>query len=557
MRVFDALKTDWLGRGENYVKRAELTFDLLTLEPYSTFMYKIPAGAVSFVQPLTTKFVSTIKPVTIKYSDKGSSTDGKQIIISTEPEATLEPQKALDVMIGLGCREVAHIMYTTFEVEKNEVLRAIINIVEDERIEDRMVTDLPGVFPFLQRAKAFFFDRIPDAPKNELQEIFLAFLRLVRYPATLPEELADKYNDVLEQILEILTPYPSTFEEVKIASKKIYELFLQFMDEQEEQQQRNEQGESEDVEEGEGQSSGEESTEEKMLRMLKSLAQALEPEVEGEKPEDTRILPTEGTCDVFSVRWQKPGGMIKGKPDLSSVAAIRREFLPIDYTKKHVLHNKNSGSLDDTELVRGFAGSKNIYEVTSYGKADILNLVLLVDQSGSMDGSRIEMARNVAIIVREATRGFSFIRFFAYGHSTEDSGRPTPTDLDIFCEKGVDKLDSIQAKNACNRDGSAIMEVTARVQALSPYKTVILMISDGQPNALVPHGFTDESFIRHAVKFAEKRKTKIAHISMVGLSWKNVYAYEMDASSNFTMKMVLMLRQVLKDNFAQNVLTKL
>ena len=108
------------------------------------------------------------------------------------------------------------------------------------------------------------------------------------------------------------------------------------------------------------------------------------------------------------------------------------------------LRHRTEGELDETKLIEGIAGERNIYRLRREEEPEIgapqtkpKRLRLLVDLSGSMyrfnghDG-RLERELEVTLMVMEAFEGFEAkFKYDIYGHSGEDMAVPLVTVNDV------------------------------------------------------------------------------------------------------------------------------
>lgn len=115
---------------------------------------------------------------------------------------------------------------------------------------------------------------------------------------------------------------------------------------------------------------------------------------------------------------------------------------------------------------------------------------ILVDESGSMGGTRIKSALNAALTLYLFCEECD-IRCAVTGHTAETRGRGS-VDLNVYADFDTPDRDdkyrllNIQARN-CNRDGAALMFAGNHLlKAEEPIK-ILFVISDGTPNAYGYH----------------------------------------------------------------------
>ena len=284
--------SDWFGRNSDFTRQGkDRLFWESDNEAYSSFLYpgtqeKIEqmvsddAKMTSELQKLVKRFALT---ASIKSSHKssGSYTNGKQIVISSNIE-DITPKKKLDVMIGLALHEISHCLYTEFSAlkNKNDIQKALINIIEDELIETQLGMTYPGYANFFKAVKYHMFDTLGHEnllkkANNELEQIMTLFLYIVRYPKYVCEvdkKIMKTYEELFTKIKNILDSHGCLSENIvgKVtgnsvgAASDIYELLKKYIDENQDNQS-GENGEGDESSEGESSegegSEGDESSE--------------------------------------------------------------------------------------------------------------------------------------------------------------------------------------------------------------------------------------------------------------------------------------------------------
>lgn len=276
--------SDWFGRNSDFTRQGkDRLFWESDNEAYSSFLYpgtqeKIEqmvsddAKMTSELQKLVKRFALA---ASIKASCKssGSYTNGKQIVISSNIE-DITPKKKLDVMIGLALHEISHCLYTEFSAlkNKNDIQKALINIIEDELIETQLGMTYPGYANFFKAVKYHMFDKLGHEnllkkANNELEQIMTLFLYIVRYPKYVCEvdkKIMKTYEELFTKIKNILDSHGCLSENIvgKVtgnsvgAASDIYELLKKYIDEnQDNQSGENGEGESSEGEGSEGEGS--------------------------------------------------------------------------------------------------------------------------------------------------------------------------------------------------------------------------------------------------------------------------------------------------------------
>ena len=138
---------------------------------------------------------------------------------------------------------------------------------------------------------------------------------------------------------------------------------------------------------------------------------------------------------------------------------------------------------------------------------------ILVDISGSMEGERIDCAKKAALLLYRFCSSLS-IPILVYGHSThterKDNGYIENVDICSFAE-----FDSIDGKDAYriagmktlerNRDGAALRYVGERLLKREEDTKVLVLLSDGLPNAVGYSGEPAKRDLQETKRNLEKR----------------------------------------------------
>ena len=167
-----------------------------------------------------------------------------------------------------------------------------------------------------------------------------------------------------------------------------------------------------------------------------------------------------------------------------SLARVRR-YIPAtakalksnstDY--RHEMTGMRSGRLDTRKLAEARQGVQTVYIRKREVKADKVNAVLLLDESGSMSGQREQMTRDAAILINEACKTIDNVNLFIYGYTCESRN------ILFSYREGDDRYDryalgSISSYNG-TPTGTAIRETVGRVSRRNREKTLLFVLSDG------------------------------------------------------------------------------
>lgn len=147
--------------------------------------------------------------------------------------------------------------------------------------------------------------------------------------------------------------------------------------------------------------------------------------------------------------------------------------------------------------------SKNIYKP---GKPT-LSVAILIDESGSMSGQKIRMARIAAIQLFEFCTELN-VPLAVFGHTADEGGyKVIINSYSYFNDNSPDakyKLLNIRSRSN-NRDGAALRYVAEHLLKQPTEKKLLFVVSDGQPAASGYNGSEAFKDVAQAVHHYEKK----------------------------------------------------
>ena len=468
--------SDWFGRNSDFTRQGkDRLFWELDNEAYSSFLYpgtqeKInlmvsdDAKMTSELQKLVKRFALT---ASIKASCKssGSYTNGKQIVISSNIE-DITPKKKLDVMIGLALHEISHCLYTEFSAlkNKNDIQKALINIIEDELIETQLGMTYPGYANFFKAVKYHMFDKLGHEnllkkANSELEQIMTLFLYIVRYPKYVCEvdkKIMKTYEELFTKIKNILDSHGCLSENIvgKVtgnsvgAASDIYELLKKYIDEnQDNQSGENGEGEgSEGDESSEGESSEKSSKSksfaeqehefssseinEAIKKIQESCDAGTNPPIDNNiRTEVEAMLRTEQSTKKGARLWRNNGRASSlNKKQIEAEASkfskiIRNISVNNVATKAVTVVNRflRNGNLDSRLLASAIQGVPTVYQqrICKNVKKNEpkFAIVLTLDESGSINELQRRIFVTYCTAFMKAFEKDANIEVYVYGHA--------------------------------------------------------------------------------------------------------------------------------------------
>lgn len=498
------------------------------------------------------------RKVRLRISRTGdSATDLKTVTVCTEyfDDKTLTVGAKLDIFMGLTIHEGCHVLYTTptkpedFGVNKR-IIHTLWNIIEDERIEEKLGETKPGFARFLEKSRYYYFDQYyldagmidEVAEKNDAEQLLNLILRIIRYPVYLKEEDFERFGFYLKKIKEILLPFPDSTKAALDAAKRIYEVIRDFYRDKETADSKEASyGEGDADAKGRGSSCGDEELDRKIASDASEMLEGLS-KLTGSETADSKEAKTLGDDDMATTVKDK-GGLLgeicEGLVELGSGTDTYFTPAPSDasrYEKSHqrvrryvpaiskiirghcreykLIHRSmRSGVLDTNKLAEAIQGVSTVYIREGEVKSDRVAVCVLIDESGSMSGERIEAARDTAVLLNEAVGSIPQVELFIYGH-TGDIRTSRSTELHVYREKGYSPKYALGSVRACceNRDGIAIYEVAQRVRKQTQLPVLFFILSDGAPCAGSYHGESAMNHVREMVNKVEAMQFNVVQV---------------------------------------------
>jgi len=240
-----------------------------------------------------------------------------------------------------------------------------------------------------------------------------------------------------------------------------------------------------------------------MLEILDRLAEEnLEKEVEKEIMDDLNQLVTDIDFGEIHAECKFKINRMQEVPEsyIDSYQAVHSEIAKLSdrFAKKmkEVLQEKDSkekGLLIGNRLDQGnlFALDGRFFtNKNNPGDRFHMAVSILQDESGSMEGDRITYGKIACLMVYEVCRELG-IPIAVYGHSTSYHGfgwEDETVEIYSYAEfDSVDRLDQYRlmdmSDRGANRDGAAIRFVAERLLRRQEENKLLIIISDGKPNA--------------------------------------------------------------------------
>lgn len=509
--------------------------------------------------------------IVIRLSKKENCTvAGTQIFVATDvfDDKILSIDAKLDVFCGFAIHEGCHVKYTDYYApDHNKLIHTLWNIIEDERIEQLVCQDFPGYAKYLEQTKYFMFDKLRIDRYTELEaladlpsRLVGTICRIIRYPKYLKEDDFHIFGKYLREIRKLLFTLPDTSEEAFVCATKIYEIIKELFKESEDEEGEGESGESSGEESEKSEKSDSEDPKEKSTGSEPTPDSGSDKkDGKGKSDKDIEKLLTAAVAGILREFEEKvltppSSELIAGCVEHSKILEDKclglvdecstdkrvtyhkvstnqtsyneslsrvKKYVPAvskilcgHYRDYPIVHKSlRSGILDTTKLAEAFQGVPNVYQRTGNVLTEHITVGILVDESGSMCGKKIESAKDAAILLTEALKTIKNVSFYVYGHSA-DTKYCGSTELYVYREKGSENkylLGSIQARKE-NRDGIAIEKTALRIREFTKDHVLLFVLSDGAPAASSYHGASAIMHTKECVTKVEKMGFTVVQI---------------------------------------------
>ena len=422
----------------------------------------------------------------------------------------------------------------------------VFNILEDERVESKLSENKPGLTVFLEKMKDYYLnsaekgysgdiitkeeDSLSDEERaiKKYEKTIEVLFRIIRYPKGLTQEDLEVNQNFFNRVQDYIIPLPETTEKTLEATDKICDLMIQTL-----------------LEDGLG------LPEKELKRRVDSLANPdkrpsslsgkrlknflsglmgsellcgvdmdrisdalscgetsgkVSAAVSQNKGVLGRIL--EGTYEygesneTIFVKHERDWGneyersnYLKEKKEIQAfIPSIKKILMSNNKNYSGVLHGCKTGTLDTTKLAEAYQGVEHVYFKNYQVKTKQTSVCIVIDESGSMGGSREVSARKAAILMNEAFKDLPGVNLYIYGQSADQLKiySDKSTDIYVYKEPGMKRRDFLLANSHArweNRDGVALREIAKRIRKRDQNEVLMFILSDGEPSAVGYRGF--------------------------------------------------------------------
>lgn len=451
-------------------------------------------------------------------------------------DSTEDNETKINAFCGFGLHEAAHLRYTYLRVylnflsfisgkytfEEGEIIKIFINLLEDNRVEDLLLTERPGFQDFIDCAKSYnsktLEEKLNIMRERKLILFFKTLIGILRFPGLIEEEVLEEYSEVYKEVQEKITPYPENLKDICSVSESIFKIIkekkLSDIDPAELKKILFLINGTESITSimyGVDLDSGRKIDKSKVSRLLSSKDSLTMKILEG----------TVERGDSDKVFFEKPKGdrndyLRDARAVQKYVPRLKKILTGTDKNYDFNIQGCRSGILDTTKLAEAYQGVPQVYLRQGHVRTNKSTICVLIDESGSMGGKKEILARQAAILLNETFGKSLGVNLYIYGH-TADIGSIGYINLSVYRE-GSHYNPKFSLSKSCaksqNRDGDAILEVAKRVRKFTKENCIMFVISDGSPCANGYGGIPAIKDTAAKVKEAEKLGFGIIQISI-------------------------------------------
>lgn len=565
---------DWFGRSADeaftfFDNNSKMLNWEVGYKSYSDYLLGTSNSNTEAARLIGSMFSVLRVPKSINYSNK-LSRDSIMLptdLLNNEKHPEIDESHRNDAFLGASLRNGAlasfenasnyeQIINTKMQLLKAEeygktdaetISDLLTTVLTDERMDRKISVKYPGYSRFIQKYKDYKFNHCytPQEFEHDYEEFFDLILRMIQFPATVEDELLEKYDKHIKEVREIMNQHggiPESHSNVLGLSEELSTYISKMIEEMPPSESESD-SESDD---GEGNEGGDDSSESKstkdssavneglskLAQISKSYAEQIlsEEDNDSESSDDPILDEIKQNLEEMgygennlktSVRFHKVEEnktrykILQNRIDLVKANVISTLLKRKNRDYKFSIKGMRSGRLDTNKLVEAKQKVPTIYERMGEVKTDKLNIVILIDESGSMSwNDKIVRAAEAAIFLNEAFSKQPDVELFIYGHTADLSDKST--DIFVYREPGIKKAYGLSTCTARsnNRDGVAIYETAKRVRKFTNNPVVMLVISDGEPAA---YGYNDTFAIEHTRKMVLKAEAMNMQVIQIAI----------------------------------------
>ena len=164
-------------------------------------------------------------------------------------------------------------------------------------------------------------------------------------------------------------------------------------------------------------------------------------------------------------------------------------------TRNRIVRNQRSGRIKN--VVGAHIGRQDVFARKPRMTQEKLNLVILIDQSGSMGDEKIEIARDFAMLFYQTFRNSPNVDLWLYGLRSYSGEHRTEEFYSPKLKGEFRKRFRGMVDGGANDDGHQIVKLVDHVRSHTQEPCILVCISDGEPH--------DYDYLKYSVRYAKSQ----------------------------------------------------
>lgn len=470
----------------------------------------------------------------------------------------------LNIVLALGIHESWHVKYTTPGMEKlllqngltkNKISRFgfgktqkvadfdqagklfkhpfqtfLSNCVEDRRIEYLGLIDYPGYVYYMEELRKYglwcninaLLNPAVKPDWNNQDQFYNALTMYIGFKNVAPEILpvfADfgpktkEFKALTDKVDVICKNVPLTYDDSLAQSLELLKLYP---DEQKNKQAQQKGCNSSGCKNQGSQMAKGTAADGKSVKPSKDEKEAIGDVKDNEQPyatseqKEIKIEDRFDRTDQYSHVHIEPAaegrfdqGVFDQANEIARQISKNLSFLDSRFNRVQEAFEMRNGELDE-DAIFGLKFNKDIFYEEEDAPGYSMDFGILIDESGSMHGSKIRDAKIAALALAIALKDNKHINLYVYGHTANTGSHPiTMYKYFDHTEKGsqdISTLFSVEAR-ANNADGYAISAMGDILNKGKSRQKVLIVASDGQPHA---SGYGGRQANQHTAQMVQK-----------------------------------------------------
>jgi hypothetical protein len=346
----------------------------------------------------------------------------------------------------------------------------LFSVLNTERIDKKLSDRFPGYLKFVQKFKNHKYENAEPIAEDAPDQARLMDLvvKLLRYPADIKDEDLEEFEKPVKSIERLLKKHggiPETADDCASMATSLSSIIYKYVKEEEEEEKEPAPGDDGSGGDGSDEappkapsapSMDRKELDEMAKSMVKNLVNAdnddlSDSDFAGEFEDFKEDMTPDESPRMLSKDWDKEGeadsnnvsfvkaGVNKArykaaleKVDTTKAAVLQKLFQRKSKDQAFVIKSMRSGRLDTNKIAEASQNVPTIYERMGHITTNKICVGVLVDESGSMGGSKIDKAREAAIFINEVFKKMPDAKLYVLGRLWEKFAEKNDDERIVF-----------------------------------------------------------------------------------------------------------------------------